>query len=127
MTESSEGLVARPVNALLPGRIGMLVRIPAKPGARTAVLDILNRYIDAIAVDEPGTEMFLVCLDPDDEDLVWLHEWFRDSDAQVAHQQSSAFHRMMEEMPPLLAGPPGIVRIDPLRLHLAGNVVDESM
>jgi quinol monooxygenase YgiN len=71
--------------------------------------------------------MFLVCLDPDDEDLVWLHEWFRDSDAQDAHQQSSAFHRMMQEMPPLLAGPPGIVRIDPLRLHLAGNIVDESM
>ena len=127
MSESSEGLVARPVNALLPGRIGMLVRISARAGARTAVLDVLNRYVDAIAVSEPGTEMFLVCLDPDDEDLVWLHEWFRDSDAQREHQQSSGFHRMMEELPPLLAGPPGIVRIDPLRLHLAGSIVEQSM
>ena len=46
---------------------------------RAAALDVLNRYVDDLD-QEPGTEAFLVCVDPDDADVVWLYEWFRDED-----------------------------------------------
>ena len=32
------------VDALLPGRLGMVVRLVSHPGARLALLDAVNRY-----------------------------------------------------------------------------------
>ena len=115
-----------PVSSLLPGRIGLFVRLAAQPGRRAAVLDVVNRYADGLA-EEPGTELFVVMLDPDDVDVVWLHEWFADEDAQLAHRASEGFARMMTDMPDLLAGPPGVLRIDPLRLHLQPSVLDVAL
>ena len=56
----------QPIDAVLPGRIGMLVRIPVLPGMRPVALDVLNRYVDDLD-QEPGTEAFLVCVDPVDQ------------------------------------------------------------
>jgi quinol monooxygenase YgiN len=87
------------------------------------VLDALNRYMDALAV-EPGTEAFIVAVDPDEDDVVWLYEWFRDADALDEHRASEPFHRMMRELPASLAAPPALIRIDPLRMHLQRAVAE---
>ena len=34
------------VDALLPGRLGIVVRLVSQPGARLALLDAVNRYAD---------------------------------------------------------------------------------
>lgn len=112
-----------PVGALLPGRVGLFVRLVCKPGGRTAVLDAMNRYMDALA-GEPGTEAFIVAVDPDEDDIVWLYEWFRDPDALDAHRASAPFHEMMRELPAALAAPPALIRIDPLRMHLQRSVAE---
>ena len=70
----------QPLGALLPGRVGLFVRLVCKPGGRTAALDAMNRYMDALA-NEPGTEAFIVAVDPNEDDILWLYEWFRDNDA----------------------------------------------
>ncbi|TAK68289.1 MAG: antibiotic biosynthesis monooxygenase [Actinomycetota bacterium] len=112
-----EAVADRPVTQLLPGRIGMLVRLSAHPGGRTALLDALNRYVDHLD-EEPGTELFAVALDPDDADVVWLQEWFHDEDAQRAHTASGPFQRLVHDMQDLLLSPPGLLRVDPLRVSL---------
>jgi quinol monooxygenase YgiN len=112
------------IDAVLPGRIGMLVRIPTLPGMRAAALDALNRYIDDLD-QEPGTEAFLVCVDPADSDVVWLYEWFRDEQALEAHRSAPLFGRLMTELPGLVGESPGIMRIDPLRLRMS-NVFSTS-
>ena len=109
------------IDAVLPGRIGMLVRIPTLPGMRAAALDALNRYIDDLD-QEPGTEAFLVCIDPADPDVVWLYEWFRDEQAVEAHRSAPLFGRLMNELPGLVGESPGIMRIDPLRLRMSNAV-----
>ncbi len=109
------------IDAVLPGRIGMLVRIPTLPGMRAAALDALNRYIDDLD-QEPGTEAFLVCVDPGDSDVVWLYEWFRDEQAVEAHRSAPLFGRLMNELPGLVGESPGIMRIDPLRLRMSNAV-----
>ncbi len=114
-----------PVDAILPGRIGLLVRIPVVAGMRPAALDVLNRYIDDLHT-EPGTEAFLVCIDPSDENVVWLYEWFRDDDALAAHRESPLFHQLMAGLPDLVTDSPGIMRLDPLRLRMSPAVVAES-
>ena len=110
------------VTALLPGRVGLVVRLSAKPGARPAMLDALNRYIDRLD-EEPGTESYIVSLDPSDESIVWLHEWFTDDDAYAAHRDSAPFAALMSELPAHLADGPGVMRLDPLRLHLSAGLL----
>jgi quinol monooxygenase YgiN len=114
------------IDAVLPGRIGMLVRIPTLPGMRAAALDALNRYIDDLD-EEPGTEAFLVCVDPSDSDVVWLYEWFRDEQAVEAHRSAPLFGRLMNELPGLVGESPGIMRIDPLRLRMSNAVSASSL
>ena len=116
----------QPIDAVLPGRIGMLVRIPTLPGMRAAALDALNRYIDDLG-EEPGTEAFLVCVDPADDDVVWLYEWFRDEAALEEHRSAPLFHRLMTELPDLIGDSPGIMRIDPLRLRMSPAVGAHSL
>lgn len=114
-----------PVSALLPGRVGLFVRLVCKPGGRTAALDITNRYIDGLA-HEPGTEAFIVAIDPNEADVLWLYEWFTDDTALGAHRSSEPFHEMMAQLPGVLAAPPALIRIDPLRMHLQRSVAEGS-
>jgi len=111
-----------PVGLLLPGRVGLVVRLTGRPGSRAAVLDAIHRYVDRLD-EEPGTEAFVVSVDPTDGDVVWLYEWFRDEAAHDAHRASAPFADLMEHLPDLLAQPPGILRMDPLRVRLAPALV----
>ena len=113
------------VEAFLAGRFGMLVRIVCRPGMRPALLEALNTYTDGLD-EEPGTEIFVVSVDPDNGDIVWLYEVFKDQDAQQAHQRASGFGQMIEAMGQLLAEPPGILRFDPLRLSLHQQVLEND-
>ena len=114
-----------PVQALLPGRRSLLVRLTCKDGMRAAMLDVLNTYADGLD-EEPGTEMFVVSLDPDDESIVWLYEIFKDVDSENAHRSSSGFARMMSTMPEFLEGQPAVLRMEPLRMALQETVLAED-
>lgn len=111
-------------SALLPGRVGLFVRLQAQSGGRALVLDALHRYADQLA-DEPTTELFVIALDPEDDDIVWLYEWFSDEAGLDAHRASEPFAELIAEIPELLASPPGLLRIDPLRVHMQTSVLDD--
>ena len=114
------------LQSIVTGRMGMLVRLTSAPGGRAALLDALHRYADGLA-EEPGTEAYIVHIDPDDADVVWLYEIFRDSDAQREHQQASGFARLMEELTEVLAAPPGVLRLDPVRMSLQQTILTEEL
>ena len=118
-------LADEPLQVFLPGRMSLLVRLTVKEGMRAALLDALNTYTDQLA-GEPGTEMFIVSVDPDSANNVWLYEIFKDEAAQVAHRSSSGFAELMNSMPPLLDGPPAVLRMDPLRMSLQEGVLAED-
>ncbi len=123
---SDSGAATGPMTtALLPGRVGLFVRLAAHPGGRTGLLDALNRYADEIAA-EPNTEAFVIALDPEDEDIVWLYEWFTDEAALEAHRLSEPFTELVTAIPDMLAAPPGLLRIDPLRVDLQMAVLDDN-
>lgn len=121
MTEQSP----EPLQVFLPGRQALLVRLTAQNGQRAALLDLLNTYADGIS-EEPGTEMYMVSVDPDDENLVWLYEIFLDEDAEIAHRQSQGFAELMLKLPQFLDGSPGILRMQPLRMSLQEGVLSED-
>jgi quinol monooxygenase YgiN len=106
----------------LPGRVGLMVRLPAKPGGRPALLDAVHRFADQLR-GTPGTEAFVVSIDPSDEDVVWLYEWFVDETALEAHRTTDSFHELMTEMPELLGSSPALMRIDPLRVDVSNELL----
>ena len=114
------------MDALLVGRIGLLVRIQSHPGKRLALIDTLNDYCENLD-QEPGTEAFMIALDPGDEDVIWLYEWFTDQEALDAHRSSDAFADLMQRMPELIAVPPGVLPINPLRVRLARQPLEQSL
>jgi len=123
MDEDAE--LAEPVQALLPGRKAMVVRLTCKSGMRPALLDALNTYADGLA-EEPGTEVFMLSLDPENEDLVWLTEVFKDDDAENEHRSSRGFATMISELNALLEEPPAVLRMDPLRLVMQETLLQED-
>ena len=118
--------LAEPRQVLLPGRRNLLVRLNVKDGLRPALLELLNTYTDGLS-EEPGTEMFIVHVDPEDENVVWLYEVFRDAAAQDSHRAAEGFARLMTEIPDLLAAPPGVLRLDPLRMSMQEGVLAEDL
>jgi len=122
VSESDAPLVQ---SRLLPDRHGMVVRLEARPGGRATVLDALHRYADQLA-DEPATELFVISLDPDDAEVVWLHEWFHAEAGLDAHRAAPAFGQLMSELSTALAHPPGVMRFQPLRLHLADQLLSDD-
>ena len=123
MAEQQESI--EPRTALLPGRRSLMVRLTTNAGMRPALLDLLNTYADGLA-EEPGTELFIVSMDPGDANIVWLYEIFADEDAENAHRASEGFAALMAAMPPLLDGPPAVLRTVPLRMSLQEQVLSEE-
>ncbi|HVQ87502.1 MAG TPA: antibiotic biosynthesis monooxygenase family protein [Actinomycetes bacterium] len=122
----SDAPVAAPHSRLLPDRHGLVVRLQANPGGRALVLDALHRYLDQLG-DEPATELFVISLDPDDTEVVWLHEWFHEEAGVDAHRAAPAFGELMNELSNALASPPGVMRFQPLRMHLANQLLTEDV
>ena len=117
----------QPHTRLLPDRHGLVVRLEAHPGARAVVLDALHRYADRLD-EEPATEFFVISLDPDEVEVVWLHEWFHEQAGLDAHRAAPAFTQLMSELSSALVSPPGVMRFQPLRMHLATQLLaDESL
>mgnify|MGYP002737301712 FL=1 len=111
------------MDTLLQDRIGVVVRLVGRPGTRPILLDAINEYMDRL-VEEPGTEAYVVSIDPEHDDMVWLHEWFRDETAVAAHQQAPAFVELMHVLRDALDQPPAILRFAPIRMHLADSVLE---
>ena len=95
-----------------------MVRLMAQPGRRPALLDALHRYADELADAEPQTEAFVMCLDPQEENAVWLFEWFNGPNGQDEHRASAPFALLIAELQDVLAAEPQVLPLEPLRMHL---------
>lgn len=114
-----------PVQVLLAGRTAALVRLTCKTGMRPALLEVLNNYVDRLD-EEPGTEIYTLSIDPDNDSLVWMYEIFADEDAQHQHQQAPALGELLPAMQELLDGPPAVLRMSPLRMSLQESVLRDE-
>ena len=63
-------------NALLPGRSGLFVRLASNPAVAPGYST--RSIVTPTDCRANNTEAFVIALDPDDEDVVWLYEWFTD-------------------------------------------------
>jgi quinol monooxygenase YgiN len=103
------------------GKVNKLTGL--KFGICSVLLDAVNRYADNLE-QEPGTEAFVVSLDPEDQDVAWLVAWVTSSETFDDHRKANAFADLMKELPNLLSQPPAILRMDPLRMFIQKDLVD---
>ena len=75
----------------------------AHPGRRAALLELLRELVDAAAVNEPGTLVYVMHEAADDPDTVVSYELFADEAALDAHKASPAVAAVMPRLGPLIA------------------------
>ncbi len=75
----------------------------AHPGRRAALLEVLRELVDAAAVDEPGTLVYVMHEAADDPDTIVSYELFADEAALDAHKASAAVAAVMPRLGPLVA------------------------
>jgi quinol monooxygenase YgiN len=97
----------------------------ARPGRRDELLRILANY--AATLDgEPGTLLFAAAADPNDDDVVFVWEEFRDQSALRAHFEHDFFRALQMELADILAGPAAVRPLVPVvRRQNPGNVAAE--
>ncbi len=95
--------------------IVITVVLTAKPGRRDELLTAFGALCDA-AEGESGTIVFAVHTVDDDPDRVVCYEVYRDRDALSEHQRSEAVATMVTALAALIAGPPSISYLSPVRV-----------
>ncbi|SDJ45076.1 Quinol monooxygenase YgiN [Frankineae bacterium MT45] len=103
---------------------GAILQMTALPGKRDEVLQILTHYARTLE-GEPGTTLFAVSLDPNDENLVWIWEEFANGAAVQAHFEHDFFRALQLELADLLDGPASVRPLAPV-VRRVQEVVAES-
>jgi quinol monooxygenase YgiN len=78
----------------------MMGRIEATPGNRDALAESLVHDVD----DMPGCLTYLVAVDPQDENGVWIAEAWVSHEAHSAWLESDATRALIDQIRPLMAG-----------------------
>lgn len=99
----------------MSSEFGALIQLTAREGLRDELLRVLRNYVNTLD-GEPGTQIYAVAADPNDENLVWIWEQFADGVAVQAHFQHDFFRALQLELEDLLAESPAI---RPLAPHVA--------
>lgn len=94
-------------------KVSVIVRIPLKPGTKGDLLAAFEPMLEQVN-NEAGTEVYLLSEDPADDDVVWVFELYRDSDAMAAHTSSDAMAALLGTVGELVDGDPGFHVLNPV-------------
>jgi quinol monooxygenase YgiN len=91
----------------------VVARLVATPGKREELLEALGALV-AAAHDEPGTELYVMLRDSD-EDTVWFWELYTDKAAADAHSTSDTMKSIGGKLGGLVAAAPEIRFLEPVK------------
>ena len=106
------GLLSARIRSHAMAKVSAFVKLTAQPGRRHEMLDALRAMLPVVA-DEPGTEVYSFHLDQSDENVVWVFELYRDTDALDAHSSSDGMKALLGALAGLLADAPTMVFATP--------------
>ena len=100
-------------------KVAAVAKLPAAEGKRDELIKIMEPLVEN-ANNEPGTEVYILCLDNKDENVIWFFELYTDNDALAAHSGSDTMKAVMGQLGGgVLAGRPELNILTP---HLAAGV-----
>lgn len=93
-------------------KISVIVRIPLKSGTKDQLLAAYSPMFERVN-DEVGTEVYILSEDPADDNVVWMFELYRDSEAMGAHN-SDVLAALIADVNELVDGEAEINILNPL-------------
>jgi len=95
-------------------KTAILAKLTAQPGKRDELVEALGPLVEAVD-QEPGTELYVLHTSATEPDVVWFYELYTDQDSLQAHSKSEAMKQVGGRLAGLLAGPPDLIPVTPLR------------
>ena len=94
-------------------RVSLIAKLPTKPGKRDELVAAFGPMIDAVN-EEVGTEIYILNLDNEDENLSWVYELYTDADAMGVHSGSDAMKALFGALGDLIDGAPELIMTTPV-------------
>ncbi len=94
--------------------IALIIEHKAKPGRRDAVRQIWERHMAPAIAANPGHLAYVYSFDNGDPDRIHAFQLYASADASRAFLQTDAYAAYLDEVEPLLSGPPKIVSLTPV-------------
>jgi quinol monooxygenase YgiN len=98
-------------------RVGLYVRLEAKPGQEAAVAEFLKSALPIVEREPATLTWYALRLGPTS---FGIYDTFPDDQGREAHLAGQVAAALMQKAPELLAGPPVIQKIDVLAVKLPG-------
>ena len=81
-------------------QLATFVKIVAKDGRRDELVAGLTDLFDDVVANEPKCQAYIVHLDNDDANAVWVYELYSGPDGLVDHRAGAVLTRLREEVFP---------------------------
>lgn len=94
-------------------QIGVLARIPVRPGKRDEVVAAMDILIDS-ANSEDGTQIYVLHEDQQDPDVLWVYELYADAAAFDTHMNADAMKSFIAAAGGLMAGRAELTKLTPV-------------
>ena len=89
------------------GKLAVVVEVTAKDGKRDEVRALWDKHLrPQLERPDSAQDLYLVCDDASDPNKLLLIELYNDPSRMRANAQAPWFHAYMQEVEPLLDGPP---------------------
>ncbi len=84
-------------------KVSIIAKIPLKPGTKGELIAAFTPMLEQVN-KEAGTEIYILCENQTDENVVWVYELYRDSRAMEEHSSSDAMAKMLGAVGGLVEG-----------------------
>ena len=94
--------------------VALIIEHKARPGCRDAVRAVWERHMAPAIAANPGHLAYVYCFDDADPDGIRAFQLYASAEASRAFLETDQYAAYLEEVEPLLAGPPGVVALTPV-------------
>ena len=92
----------------------LIIRHRTKPGRRDDVIAIWRRHMAPAIMANPGHTAYVYCLDNSDPDSLYAFQQYASIEASEQFLRTSSYAAYLNDVEPLLAGPPQITALTPV-------------
>lgn len=95
-------------------KVAVFAKMTAHQGRRAELVSAIEAFFPDVE-DEATTEVYALHLDADHADALYFYELFSDEAAMRAHARSDKLRALLEKTASLVAGPPHVTLLTPVK------------
>ena len=94
-------------------KVTVWAKLPLQPGKKDEAVALIQEALDAVE-SEPGTLLYILHGDPNDDNVLYFYDLYSDNDALASHGGSAWFKAYSAKLGAVLAGRPEIKILAPI-------------